>query len=394
MDNSLLTRLRAETPTCASLIQLNNAGAALTPTPVMEALLGHLQLEQQIGAYEAAESNAAALENFYAGMARLLVCAPAEIAWMENSTRAWETAVLSIGMQPGDGIITGQSEYASNLLAMLHLQRRLGVEVRVVPTGADGIIAAEAVEAMIDGKTRLIAITHIPSQLGVIQPVCEIGAVAARHNLLYLVDACQSVGQLPLDVGRIGCHLLTGSGRKFLRGPRGTGFLYVSARILPKLVPPAIDLRSAEWTSADSYRLREDARRFETWECYVAGKLALGAAADYAMAVGLEVIQARIVGLASALNLRLRSLPGITVFEPPGSHGGILTFSRQGEAATSVQARLRRAGINIGIARRASCPLDMGRRGLDDVNRVSPHCYNSEEEIDNLIRVLSGRDSE
>ncbi len=388
MQDALIRELRADTPGCAQLIHFNNAGASLCPQPVMDALLGHLQLEQRIGGYEAQQQAAEAEENFYQAFARLLNCKPAEIAYAENATRAWSLLFNAIPFRAGDRILTGQSEYASNYLALMHLARTRQVRIEVIPSNAQGQICPQQLEAAIGDDVRLIALTHLPSQSGVIQPADEIGRIARRHGILFLLDACQSAGQMPLDVNALGCDMITGTGRKFLRGPRGTGFLYVRESALARLEPAFIDLHSAQWLDEEHYRFRDDARRFEVWENYVAGKIALGRAADYALAVGLEAIERRVQELARSLRAQLASIPGVQIHEQGEPLSGIVSFSRQDVPAQVLHQVLLEHGINTSIARRSSAVLDFGRRQLGDINRASVHYFNTEEEIGRFCQVL------
>ena len=349
----------------------------------------HLQREQQLGGYEAAEQAADAIDNFYTAMAALLNARPSEIAWMENSTRAWDMAFHAVDFQPGDRIVTGQTEYASNLLAMLHMQRRRGVEIIIIPNDAEGRIDLEQLERSVDDRVRLICLTHVASQQGVVQPAAEVGAIAARHGILFLLDACQSAGQIPIDVRQTGCHLLTGSGRKYLRGPRGTGFLYVSSDVTRQLEPPFIDLRAASWVDESDFRIREDAARFENWEAFVAGKIGLAAAVDYALALGMPVINRRIATLAASLRHQLAAMAGVTVYEPLDEATGIVTFSVGSLSPEKLQAALRRSRINIGVSRKATAQVDFSRRGLTVINRASVHYYNTGEEIDRLLAAIA-----
>jgi selenocysteine lyase/cysteine desulfurase len=377
-----VARLRADTPACERLIHFNNAGASLMPSPVYRAVLDHLALEQNIGGYEAEHAAGPALEDFYASFAALLNCEPAEIAYVENATRAWDMAFYSLPLKEGDRILTAEAEYVSNFLGFLHQARRRGLEIDVAPSDSSGQLDLDALERMIGPKTKLIAITHLPTQGGLVNPAEEVGRIARRHGITYLLDACQSVGQMPLDVRAIGCDLLSGTGRKFLRGPRGTGFLYVSKSILDRLDPPFIDLHAADWTGARTYELRPDARRFENWECYVAGRVGLRAAVRYALEVGLEPIRARVTWLAEQLRASLSQLPGVAVHDLGRVRSGIVTFTKEGEAPRELQARLRAASINVSVSSKSSAQLDFGRRGLNQVVRASVHYFNTEQEID------------
>lgn len=382
-------RIRQDTPGCSNLIHFNNAGASLQPSPVADAVLNHLLLEQQHGGYEAAEMQASLSERFYHICAQLLNCAPGEIAFAENSTRAWSQLLLSIVFEAGDRILTGQSEYASNYLTLMHLSRHRGVRIDVVPNREDGQICLHTLEQKLDNDVRLIALTHVASQSGVIQPAAEVGRLARRHRILYLLDACQSAGQLQLDVNAIGCDMLTASGRKYMRGPRGTGFMYVRRHILDYLQPPSIDLQAAQWTAPDKYELRDDARRFEVWEHYVAGKIGLAAAADYALTVGMDVIETNVRSLAQRLRRQLSAIPHITVHESGTELSGIVTFSHHDYSAAHMHQYLRSRTINTSIIRRQNNQLDFTERHLGDINRASVHYYNTVEEVDQFCDSVS-----
>lgn len=373
--------LREDTPACTQLIHFNNAGAALSPRAVTQAVSTHLANEQRLGGYEAANLAQTQAEHFYEAFAKLLGCAASEIAYAENATHAWNSLFNAVPFEMGDVILTSQSEYASNFLALLHLARRQGVKIEVIPNDSAGTIDLERLEAAITPRVKLIALTHVPSQSGVIHPAAKVGALARAHNILYLLDACQSVGQIDLNVETLGCDMLTGTGRKYLRGPRGTGFLYLRRSSMPKLEPAWIDLHSAAWSSANTYEFRDDARRFENWECFVAGKIGLGVAVDYALRVGMPAIEKRVGELAAMLRDTLGAISGVRVHEHGRHLSGIVTFSKQGVSATDLQLALGAKGINTSVARLASNRLDLAQRGLGDINRASVHYYNTEEEI-------------
>jgi cysteine desulfurase/selenocysteine lyase len=384
-----IARLRADTPACENLIHFNNAGSSLMPQPVYQAVLDHLALEQTIGGYAAEDEACPVLEDFYDAFAALLNCDRSEIAYVENATRAWDMAFYSLPLKEGDRILTVEAEYVSNFLAFLHQARRRGLEIDVAPCDSSGQVDLDAMERLIGPRTKLIAITHIPTQGGLVNPAEEIGRIARRHGITYLLDACQSVGQMPLDVQKIGCDLLSGTGRKFLRGPRGTGFLYVSKKIIDRLDPPFIDLHAATWTDARTYELRPDARRFENWESFVAGRIGLRAAVRYALTLGLEPIRARVTLLADRLRGGLAELPGVKVQDLGRVRSGIVTFTKEGEQPRDIQARLRAANIGVSVSSKSSAQLDFGRRGLTQVVRASVHYFNTEDETQTFCRTLS-----
>lgn len=388
-----ISTLRSQTPACDSVIHFNNAGASLAPRPVTESLLRHLMLEQKIGGYEAAEDARELIENCYRAIARLINCNAREVAFAHSATEAWNVLLQAIPFEPGDRIITGQSEYAGNYLSLLHLARRQQIDIDVVDNNEDGTLDLEQLKQKLDSDVRLIALTHIPSQSGVIHPAVEVGKLARRHRIFYLLDASQSVGQLPLDVNTLGCDMLVGTGRKYLRGPRGTGFIYVRHAIIEYLEPQIIDLHSASWNSRDIFTFRDDARRFETFEKFIAGQIALGRAADYAADLGMDNISIRVQQLARMMRQSLETLPDVTVHETGNHLSGIVTFSRSGESATDLHRRLLRAGINTSVVRQVNTRLDFERRGLQDINRASVHYYNTEAEIEQFCDAVTSAQS-
>jgi len=385
-----VARARRETPGCAHVVHFNNAGAALMPQGVLDAVMGHLQLEARMGGYEAAEQQSGVIDGVYQSLATLIGCATDEIAVVENATRAWDMAFYGVPLRAGDRILTGAAEYVSNYLAMLQVAQRTGAEIVVVPNDESGQVSVDALADRIDGRVKLIALTHVPTNGGLVNPAAAVGKVARAAGVLYLLDACQSVGQMPIDVTAIGCDLLTSTGRKFLRGPRGTGFLYVRRGVLEQLTPPFIDVHAARWVARDRYELRADARRFENWETNYAGKVGLGAAAEYALAWGLDAIQARVTGLARELRTNLANVPGVGVHDLGREPCAIVTFTVAGVPADDVRAALSAQAINVSTSTAPNNRLDMEPRGLRDLVRASVHYYNDEEEVVRLVRAVRG----
>ncbi len=380
---------REETPGCEHVLHFNNAGAALMPSPVLDAVLGHLNLEAQIGGYEAAEKAQDKIQSVYNSAAKLVNCEPDELAIVENATRAWDMAFYSIPFKPGDRILTSISEYASNYIAFLQVAQRTGAAIDVVPDDKCGRVSIEALRGMIDDRVKLIAITHVPTNGGLVNPAEAVGRIAREAGVLYLLDACQSVGQMPVNVQEIGCHMMSATGRKFLRGPRGTGFLFVRRDLIPLLEPPFLDLHAARWVRSDQYEIRSDARRFENWESNIAGRIGLGAAMDYAMQWGLEDIRQRVWTLAAELRTRLEGLPGVIVRDLGDPKCGIVSFTVDNQTPQQVRMSLARHCMNVSVSPADFTLLDMSRRGLDAVVRASVHYYNSEEEVDRFVETLS-----
>ncbi|MGR4929189.1 aminotransferase class V-fold PLP-dependent enzyme [Bradyrhizobium lupini] len=385
-----IDRIRRDTPAASRLAYLHNAGAALMPASVVAAMKEHIDLESEIGGYAAADREARRLESVYGSVARLLNAAPDEIALMENATVAWQMAFYALPFSKGDRILTAEAEYAANYVAFLQVANRTGVAIDVVPSDASGELDVDALERMIDERVKLIAITWVPTNGGLVNPAAAVGKIARAHGIPYLLDACQAVGQMVVDVEAIGCDMLSGTGRKFLRGPRGTGFLYVGRKMLQRLEPPMIDHFAAPWVSRDAFRLRDDARRFETWENNYAARLGLGAAVDYALDIGIGPIERRCRMLADRLRGGLASIRGIRVRDLGRAPGAIVSFTVEGYEAEAVVSDAAAAGITIGASDPSSTRIDAEIRSLPPVVRASPHYYNTDAEIDRLIVHLAG----
>ncbi len=383
-----IEKLRAETPGCQHVLHFNNAGAALTPLQVVNAVKEHLDLETNIGGSEAAAINFNKSEQVYENAAKLINCTSAEIAFMENATRAWDMAFYSFKFKPGDRIITAKAEYASNYLAFLQMVKHHGVIIDVIDNDSFGQLDINALKHQLNNKVKLIAITHVPTQGGLINPAAAVGEIANQMQIPYLLDATQSIGQMPIDVKKIGCDFLCATGRKYLRGPRGTGFLYINKAKISQYEPPFIDLRAATWATNDSYILREDARRFETWEQNIAAKIGLGVAIKYALELGLANIWNRINYLASELRAKLRQNPLVTVQDMGEHQCGIVTFTAKNKSPLEIQTKLAEQKINVSISLVEYARLDLANRDLPAIVRASVHYYNTEEEIDRFYNTL------
>lgn len=387
---SELSRLRAETPGCAERVHLNNAGAALMPAPVLAAMVEHLELESRIGGYEAAEQRAAAIEDAYAAVAALLGCAPRNIAMVENATVAYQQALSAIPFERGDVILTSVNDYVSNQIMFLSLARRFGIEVVRAPEAAEGGVDREAVARLVrERQPRLVALTHVPTNSGLVQPVEAVGRICREHNVWYLVDACQSAGQLPLDVDAMGCDFLSATSRKFLRGPRGAGFLFASDRALAAgLEPLFLDLHSARWVEPNRYEAALSARRYENWEFAYALVLGTGAAVRYALGVGIARIAERATALAALLREQLAAAD-FRVLDRGARRCGIVSIEVPGRDADEFHRALMQRGVNTSVSSRQYAVIDFAQKGVQWALRVSPHYYNTEDEIQDAVTAIA-----
>jgi len=383
-----IDRARAQTPGCTERIHFNNCGAGLMPEPVIDSLKAHIDLEARIGGYEAAEAADDAVQGAYGAVAGMLNCTPREIAIVENATRGWDMAFYSFDFDPGDRILTCSAEYVSNYVAYLQMVRKTGAIIDIIPDDDHGAVDVDGLENMIDGRVKLIAITHVPTNGGLVNPAAEIGRVARAYGIPYLLDACQSAGQMPLDVEALNVDMLSATSRKYLRGPRGMGFLYVREALIAALEPPFVDLRATVWTAPQEYHLLDDARRFENWECNVAAKIAMGTAVNYALDWGLDAIEARIALLAGALRDGLASIPSVTLRDRGSRRCGIVSFTVANREPAAIVAGLKARGINLSISLATSTQLDMHARGLEALVRAGIHYYNTEEEIARFLEAL------
>ncbi len=376
-----IDQIRKDTPGVGRGTHLLACGSALMPQPVVDAVIRHTELEAQIGGYEALAQQADALAKVYTSVARHIGAHPDEIALMENATVAWCHAFYALPLKAGARILTCEAEYAANYVAFLQRAKREDLKIEVIPSDDSGALDLNALDQMMGPDVGLIAITWVPTNGGLVNPAAAVGQIAKAHGVPYLLDACQAAGQMRIDVTELGCDFLSATGRKFLRGPRGTGFLYVSAPWVARLEPAMIDHFGAPWVARDRYDLRPDARRFETWENSYALRAGLGAAIDYADQIGIDQIHDRVMSLANATRAGLSDLPGVLVRDLGQTPCGIVSFSVDGHAAEHLVKQMAEAGFAIGASGPSSTRIDAERRNLPTLLRIAPHYYNTEDEI-------------
>lgn len=385
-----IQRLRSETPGCEERIHLNNAGSALMPEPVIRAIQDHITLESRIGGYEAADARRDAVQSAYQSVAELVGTQPENIAFTENATASYMQALSSIPLERDDIILTTRNDYVSNQIQFLSLQARMGVQVLRAPDRIEGGVDVQAMADLIRRHhPKLVCVTHVPTNSGLVQDVGAVGSVCRDEGVLYMVDACQSIGQMPVDVHELRCDFLSATSRKYLRGPRGAGFLYVSDRVLERgLEPLFIDMRGADWVAEDRYRAVPDAKRFENWEFAWALVLATGEAARYATAVGLEKIRDRVRALAGRLREALGAIDKVRVLDHSRELCGIVSVWIDGWNPGELVAALRDRRINTSAQIRVYAVIDYDEKGVTASLRISPHYYNTEEEIDQTVSAI------
>jgi cysteine desulfurase/selenocysteine lyase len=392
MENRLteqeVQQLRSETKGTEKTIHFNNAGSSLPPDVVVDTVIDYLYEEALNGGYETEYTYREELENTYCLIAQLINAHKDEVAVVENASIGWWVAFNGIDFKPGDEIITCEMEYVTNLIGLLHAKKTYGVEFKVIPNDEQGDFQLQALEDAITERTKLIAVTHIPSTAGGMIPVVEIGKIANKHNILYLLDACQSAGHVPLDVQETGCDMLAVTGRKYLRAPRGTGFLYVKKKVQDKLKLFFMDGFTTQWVTETDFKPRNDARRFEVYEKSRALTLGLGKAIEYALNIGIDRSWQRIQHLAGLMRKKLNSIEGVTVHDFGPEQCGIVTFSVAGLDAAEVKNKLAEKHINVSVAKPVSTLIYMNKNHLGHIVRASVHYYNTEEEIGILCGAL------
>nr|WP_091448791.1 aminotransferase class V-fold PLP-dependent enzyme [Actinokineospora iranica] len=381
-----LAAVRADTPACRDRVFLDSAGSSLPPRQVVDEVVGHLRREAEVGGYRAAAERQDDLDQGYAHVADLLGCLPDEVAFTDSASRSWLAALDAIPLGPGDRVLTTEAEYGGNAIPLLTLARRVGATVEAVPSDADGALDVDALRGMLDERVKLLSLVHVPTNGGLVNPVTEAAAAVHEAGALVLLDACQSLGQLPIPAG---ADIVTGTGRKWLRGPRGTGVLAVRRAALDRLRPRLVDLRGGFWESLDEVRLHDDARVFELWEFGVAERLGLIAAVRYALDLGLDRIAAAVGERADRLRAGLAAISGVEVRDLGSRRCGLVSFTVEGTAAERVRDALLARDITVTVSRVSSTRYDMTRRGLAQVVRASPHYFVSPEQIDQAVAAVA-----
>lgn len=375
------------------VIHLNNAGASMVSDETMRIMVAHLKLEQSIGGYEAATFNNASLEEFYAVAGKLVGCDKNDIAFFDSATRAWNTLIFSMKIGAGDKIITTTLEYGSNILSLQSLAEKTGAELIKLAVGSDGYVDIEELTNHLDERVKLVAASHAPAHCGTMLNVNEIGKCLDGHAAVFLVDACQTLGQLPISVAELRCDALVGTGRKWLRGPRGTAFIYVSEALASSLNSVSIGVSNAQWLekpqNGSHVSFMAKAKRLESWERSMAGQLGLtNAIKEFLNQNSVGAISKAIQSFRAKIEDGVRQNNNLVLY-PSGNKGsGIVTFHCKNRSANSVKIELAAKYINVSVVGNLVAPWDFSAKQLPDLIRVSPHYINNNEEILSFCKTI------
>jgi len=351
-----IQKIRKDTPGLDKVIHFNNAGCSLPVQSQLDAIYDYLREESMTGGYLMQSKHQQEINLFYQRAAQLINAQTDEIAITGNASEAFNHILYALPFEKGDVIITSEIEYSNNFINYIHLKNSRGIEIQMIRNLPNGDFDIMSLEKAISDKVKLIAVTHVPTSSGVVAAVAAIGAIAKKHDILYLVDACQSIGQLPFDVEEIGCDFASATARKYLRGPRGLGFLYVKKSAIHHLVPQSLDNVTAHWQLGEQVNIDRKVTMFEHWEKSYALVTGFSEALRYLLDLGVENTWERITELAQYTRQQLDSLP---------------------------------EKINTSVTLPFSSLTDLHYRGLENgAVRASIHYYNTKEEIDVLIKEL------
>lgn len=374
-------------------IYLNNAGAGLMANETYEAVASYLHLERKLGAYCVATQKKVLLETFYTNAAQIInASSPTEIAFMDSASRGWNMVIYGSQLHAGDKIVTLSSEFGTNLIILFDYAKQINATVRVVQCNEQGEFSIDEIEDELRNGAKLVAISHTAAQGSIVNPVEEIGRLAKKYGAIYVVDGCQAVGQFSVDVQKIQCDAYVTTGRKWLCGPRGTGFLYIKDFSLFRT--PQLDLASAYLVFDDDFNVkgvnvRKDARQFELWERSYANMLGLATALDICLKQGIDNISARIQVLANKLRLSAQTNPNFHLLGKPVSISGVLGFYLKDY---SKEEELKNVFIrhNIGISMMSDwdCPLYFPKNGATQIFRLSPHYYSDFSSIEKVCKII------
>ena len=365
-------------------INLNNAGCSKPYPLVNDEVNNFLEKENKYGGYFAAEKFKKKIDSFYLNLSRLINCESSEISFLTSTTLAWNLFFNSINILKNENIIILDNEYGSNLIFF----RNNNLNIKVVKTSKDGQVCFKDLKKKINGKTKFVCVCHIASQCGDIINIEKIGSFIKKINseILFIVDACQSIGHININVKKINCDVLVGSGRKYLRGPRGTGFIYIKKKLQSKLKPLILDLKNSI-VNKNKVKIKEE-RIFENFEYSPALKLGLNKAVEKINLIEMNKIELNIKRKSLYFRKKLNQFNEIYFFENEKTISGINTLKIKGLSSLKIYKYLLIKKILTSVCNKIVSDIYFKKHNIEDVLRISIHDYNKKIEIDYLIKCL------
>ena len=376
------------------LIYFDNAATSQKPKTVLDALrryYEHNNANVHRGLHELSSRATEAYEGSRRRVADYLGAAsPDEIVFTRGTTESINLVVQAWGgkfLREGDVILLTEMEHHSNLVPWQLLAERTGVRLRFVPVRDDGTLALEQLSSLLTREVKLFAFTHVSNSLGTINPVAHLCEKARAIGALTLVDAAQSVGHAPINVRELGCDFLAFSGHKMC-GPTGIGALYARAEVLDAIPPWHGGGEMIVSVTLERSAFKKAPHRFEAGTPNIAGAIGLEAAIDYIEQIGRPAIFEHDTELAQYAMERLEELPGMRVLGPREERGALVGFVMKSVHPHDLTTFADRYGLALRGGHHCNQPL-MRRFGLPGTTRASFYFYNTKEEIDRMIEILS-----
>jgi len=373
------------------IIYLDNTATTPTPKPVIDAMLEYFnEYNANVGrgVHRATMRATEVFEAVRKKIANVINCDGDEIAYTKNATESINIVAQGLGLKSGDKVVTTVLEHHSNILPWQRLQER-GVKLEVIGATNDCLLRPEDFEAAIDKSTRLIATHQVSNSVGSIQPVEEIGKVAKENDVLFLLDAAQSVGHMPVDVRKIGCDFLAAPGHKGLLGPQGTGFLYFRKELGKELKPLLVGGGMVEEVGKDRVEFSKPPQIFDGGTPNIPGIIGLGRACDYVLDIGIERIEKRERELTESM-MKIAKIGNVSVYGPTdlNKRGGVVSFNVKGLGHHDVASMLDELEkIAVRSGHHCAQPT-MKHLGVEGTVRASVHYYNLPDEVAKLVETV------
>lgn len=371
----------------------NNAGAGLMSKGTYETLTNHMEIEMNVGAYKAAAIKSDAVNNFYLLAAKLLNAGSKdEIAFIDSASRGWNLIIYGLDIKESDVIVTLSSEYGTNLLTIYDIAKRTHCGIKVIQCDNEGNFSLDDVDQALQSGGTILAVSHVAAQGSIVNPVVELGILAQKYDAIYIVDGCQAVGQIKVDVQQINCCAYVTAGRKWLRGPRGTGILYV--RRNAPIRTPQIDLASAdlvfdELGTVVDVKVRDDAKQFELWEKSTSSLLGLANAIQEYMDYGIDTAEQEICAKANYIRSFVVSNQHLALVGSENSSTGVVGFYiKDPKQEKKVKELIEKENFIISYVCDWDCPTFFPQNGVQYIFRISPHYYTSNDDIQAICNLI------